>query len=338
MRKTGSKKLDFSEIAKELLGILYEEYKNELTEDQQSVVDTLRENIRKLDKIINYNKTIQNTISKYYSPGAGWNEVLYEKRRNKTDQELFQVCSEILSILRNKKVLKQDLVVYRQQADGSINIYYGKESNLPNAKKVKGDSDSEWAEQIRYVVKDFKDKNQMIKASADSLFVSHYENFKKIATGHHQATTSLNSKYIANEFNNGHIIEAFQRHLRYQHDILEISEDVINNFNPLDKNISPQLVVINLWYSINSSPWYTGGDVDFLQVKGNNPTLASVLSVHEVASKLLYWVHNRTQFSAEDFNKMFTQGSFTDMSNFDLQNVAERSLNELIGEIASKTK
>lgn len=332
MRKTSSEKLDFSEIAKELLDTLYGNYKDNLTEDQQKVANTLQKNISKLDKLINYNKAVQNT-SKYYSTEAGWNEVLYKKRRNKTDQELFQVCSEILSILRSNAVLDQDLVVYRQQDDGSINIYYGKESKLPNAKEVAGNNNSDWAQQIQYVVNDL----EKIKVSADSNFASHYENFKKIATGQHQATTSLSSKYMANKFNNGHVIEAFQRHLFYQHGISEISEEIINSFNPADKNISPQVVVVNLWYSINSDAWYTGGDVGFLQIKGNNSTLASAISVREVASKLLYWVHNRTQFSADDFNKMFTQGTLSDMLNSDLQNIAERNLDELIEEISTKT-
>lgn len=332
MSGTSSEKLDFSEIAKELLDTLWGNYKDNLTKDQQKVVTALRKNISKLDKLINYNKVIQNA-SKYYSTEAGWNEVLYEKRKNKTDQELFQVCSEILSILRSKAVLDQDLVVYRQQDDGSINIYYGKESKLPNAKEVAGDNDSDWAQQIQYAVKDLK----KIKASADSNFVSHYENFKKIATGQHQATTSLSSKYMANKFNNGHVIEAFQRHLYYQHEISKISKDVINNFNPTDKDISPQVVVVNLWYSINSDAWYTGGDVGFLQIKGDNSTLASAISVREVASKLLYWVYNRTQFSADDFNRMFTQGTLDDMLNEDLQNIAKRNLDKLIEEIGQKS-
>lgn len=333
MRKTSPEKLNFSEIAKELLDTLWGNYKDNLTENQQKVADTLQKNISKLDKLINYNKATQNT-SKYYSTKAGWNEVLYQRRENKTGQELFQVCSEILSILRSNAVLDQDLVVYRQQDDGSINIYYGKESKLPNAKEVARKNNSDWAQQIQYVVKDL----EKINVSANSNFVSHYENFKKIATGQHQATTSLSSKYMAKKFNMGHVIEAFQRHLFYQHKISEISKDVINNFNPADKDISPQIVIINLWYSINSDAWYTGGDVGFLQIKGNNSTLASAISVREVASKLLYWIHNRTQFSADDFNKMFTQGTLSDMLNSDLQNIAERNLAELVEQIGQKSE
>lgn len=318
--------LNFSEVANELLSKLYENYKGNLLENRLPVEEALTEAIQKLDSLLDYTKVVENTSS-HYRTENGWNSVLYERRSNTLDEELFQVCSEILSLLRSKAVLDQDLVVYSETSDGGLKISYGKESNLPNA-KVRG----EGAEaEILYAIRDLKS----IKAKKNSNFVNHYNNFKRIALGELKRTKSLSEKFANNKFNMGHVIEAYQRHLFYMENIKKIDEEVIENFVPCN-NMTSKNVIINLWYSINSDPWFVGGDVGDLQIKGNNRKLASVLSVREVASKLLYWVHNSTNFNSEDFNKMFNDPMKETFEEV-LKEVGNKTLKQLVKEIGQKS-
>lgn len=327
--------LDFSEIANNLLDVLYKNYKGNLTEDQMAVSSALEKSIKELDSLIKYTEVEQRNDSLFYRTEAGWNEVLYKRQENATDIRLFQVCTEILSLLRNNAILDQDIVIYSQTRGGGLKVYYGKESNLPTMRETDGKTKSDWGQQVQYLLKGMEE--QMVKAEKNSNFVNHYNKFKKIALGKVRETRSLNQKYAEKKYNMGHVIEAYQRHLFYNDNIKQIDSDTIENFIPCDK-VTPRNVIINLWYSINSDPWYTGGDVGNLQVKGNNRTLASAISIREVASKLLYWIHNRTNFKKEDFDRMFTQGAVTDDFNAILKEMSGKTLNELVEQIGQKSQ
>lgn len=259
----------------------------------------------------------------------GWSEFIYQKNKSASYEKIFKICSEVLDILRTGGMEKPlQLVVYSTDSTGTINkVYYGEETKA--AMKVAGSEN-----EIQYIKDEVSLK--MRELSEENLLVKHYNNFRRgINTNHH--LLEVREKIRDNKINEGHVIEAFQRHLYFQHKIHSINENTFNDLSLVEDPIPSKFIAINLYYAINNDPWWSGGDVGNMQVKADNLRLASIKSIEAVATKILEMMAHYKTFSAKNFKEMFTQGELDRMVRQDPSRVGQKTIKELCSIIASKS-
>lgn len=269
----------------------------------------------------------ENKLS-YYN-AERWGDFIYQKKSRVTWGKVFKICSEILDILRTGHLDEHlQLVVFSTSKDGSLSkVYYGDESKVSSLRSKRDKDDRE---ELQFNLK--KAKLKMQDLEKDNLFAQHYNEFKKAI----ENSEELNEKYSSNKFNEGHIIEAFQRHLYFQHNITRMNEDVFNDPS-LKEPVSLKMVAINLYYAMNSEGWWTGGDVGSMQDKGKNRTLASLMSIKMVASRLFSLVQHYENFDVNNFKELFTQGELDQMSEEDPKRVGNQAIGDLISSIGGRT-
>lgn len=319
--------------------IIYQVAKNEKEDKIDSVS---KESIKKLNNLfIRLKKMLEderrtekskNNLS-YYNSEKGWSDFLYQLKDQKDYIELFNICSEILDIIRYDDPSQEiELTVFSVFDDGRINLYVGKETSFTTSigkEDYKYNGEKKTRDILQFQIKDAKDK--LMQFSRDSLFAKHFSNFQNKAE-----EIRIKSNLTDKSFNQGHIIEAYQRHLYYQHGLTELSMDTISNIK-LDR-LTKKIVAINLYYSMNSDAWFAGGDVGKFQIKGNNRKIGTIMSIQAVASKLLEIYNNRMNFDEKTFKKLFTQKDYKDMTKNDPENLGKRKLNQMYEILGSKNK
>lgn len=278
----------------ELLRENYQEYSEEALKDIANQAILKLEELQKLFKSNTYNNTASER-SIYHAGHSkyNWDETLYRIKKKEFYPQVLKLIIEILDILRGEP-LTIDIYKTEKNDKGQIikiTHYHGKEAELSFTSK-KSKYGKYITEEIGYI-KDNLEKEEIYEKAR----LAHFENFEKIAISHFQEKKN---------FNEGHIIEAYQRHLSaVQHD---------NSFND---QVTPEHVAIMLYYSINNDPWWVGGDVGMSQVKKyNNDRLASQKSIRMVANRLLHMAESPDNFK-DDFNKAFTQSEIDDMANYE---------------------
>lgn len=248
-------------------------------------------------------------VSQYYSSEKGWNEYLYKIRSVDNYTQALHLITEILDLIRGEPLI---LKVFKIERDvngkvSSITQYEGKESQVDIVvRKVKyGNIEKEEIHYLR--------ENLERQKIVDEHFIRHYENFENIAKNHFQKHKK-DSRYT--NFNEGHIIEAYQRHLAWM------------PHKDYTDRISTKHVAIMLYYSMNSTGWWKGGDVGYMQIKGDNTRLATQKSIRMVANKLIQMYQNPNTFTPENFKKMFSINNLEEMADY--EKISKRTLKELL--------
>ena len=276
----------------------------------------------------------QNNLSQY--PVKDWGDFIYQKNEKATWEEIFHICTDILDIIRTGNLdnpLKA--VIYSTDKNtGITKIYIGNERDLDvSIYQEKTKSGEITRESLIYTITDAKLK--LTELNSSNLFAQHYLKLKK-AIETRKDLEPIKQRLENKTINEGHIIESYQRHLYFQHNIKNLDSDTILNFKE-NENIPTKIIAINLYYSINSDPWFSGGDVGLMQIKGTNRRLASLMSVKMVASKIFELVKHRQNFNVEDFRKLFTQDDLNNMIKEDPQNIGKKTIKELVNSIGTKT-
>lgn len=262
--------------------------------------------LEKLKKLFDLRTGTTNNLD-YYSTNKGWSQYLYKIKKDTDYTKALHLITEILDLIRGEPLI---LKVQKIQKDENgkviqINDYEGKESEVDLSIRNK---ESEYKKEIHYQFN--KLKKQVI---TDKAFLQHYENFEKIANEHF--------KY--KKFNEGHIIEAYQRHLYYVQHSERYSEDI-----PVPH------VAIMLYYSMNSTGQQKGGDILFSQIKGENTQLATQMSIIAVASKLIEIYRMPEKFDLQSFNKLFKVEIQEEMADY--EKLKDYTIDQLLKEINQK--
>lgn len=319
-------KEDAQFISKLIAGVTDKEIKS----ISKKTIQELNRLFKQLEQML-YKQGSQNKLN-YYSSKSGWAEFLYNvKGGDKFYPELFSICLKILEIIRTGESEEgYTLIVYETQQpySGMMNIYFGTESNVPTSVKIK-----DGAKELDYVARDIQ---KTIHLQSNTAFARHYNNFYNVAMDIKEKKEREGKKDV---FNEGHIIEAFQRHLYFQHKIQELTPEIALSFNGKERLTGNKWVPINLYYAMNSAGWWTGGDVGKMQIKGDNKKLASIMSVKAVASTLLEIYKDRENLKPEErFKQLFTQGDQEKMAQADPNHLANLAVNEIIDLIGNSNK
>lgn len=280
-----------------------QEKKKEIKEENISKV------LKKLDeltKLFDLRTRHANNLGAYKTI-QGQSQYLYYIKKESNYTKALHLITEILDLIRDEPLM---LEVYKIQRDSKgrviqMQTFKGKEADVNLSLRNK---QSEQKKEIHYLTG--KLQREVI---TDKQFLQHYENFEKIANKH----------FSERHFNEGHLIEAYQRHLFYvQH---------LNN-NYLEEIPVPH-VAIMLYYSMNSTGQWKGGDILYSQIKGNNTQLATQMSIIAVSSKLIELYRNPEFFNLEDFNKLFKVDIQDEMADYEkLKNLGIEELKEEIGQ------
>lgn len=233
--------------------------------------------------------------------------------------EAYKLVIEVLDILRGTSLE----IVIQKYEKGKLVVYKGKEIDL--VLKNNGSR-----RQIEYDLKASADK---IKAIAvNEAFQKHYENFRNIANEHIKHTWAApkenSKKRLYGRANEGHITEAYQRHL-----ILRHGTDDFNNFSA--EKLSIPEVIILLYYSLGNTPWYKQGDIGYLQVKQNNTYLASYSSIGN-AIRQLQALFDAETFDVNEFNKAFTASDQDQITDY--LDLPKEKLEKIIDEVMKNNR
>lgn len=294
-------------LEQNLINMLEEVYKDatkeELIEKARIVVKKLEE-LSGLFQMGSVYENIASEKSIYHAGGQyQWDQFLHKIKSKENYTKALHLITEILDILRGEP-LQLDVYKVEKNDKGktiSITHYHGKEADvsLITSKTKYGKN---FVEEIQYI-KENLEKNEIF----DEAFVRHYDKFETVAMGFQKSKN----------FNQGHIIEAYQRHLY-----------VVQHSDKFSDRLTKKHVAIMLYYSTKNAPWWTGGDVGMSQIKNyNNQRLASQKSIRMVANRLITMAQNPDTF-VSDFKKIFTQQELEDM--IDPENLSQYSLNELL--------
>lgn len=359
-------------MSREILNQIHKKIAKGLEEENEEQRSKREATVKQLTKLLQelegFYKTAENKIKKYENTfsyyghnkgGRDFGKYIFQKREDVSYEQMFRTCSDILNILRSYSLDEgiQLVVIKSSGKDDNgethfTNVYFGDEHTLKDIKAVqetftdKKTNEKKVIEKITYVTTDksltkMYSGTGMKEAVENSLFGKHYNEFKNLIND--DRLKNLKKRYggSGGSINEGHITEAYMRHLYFKHKITEISREVIDNFNPTDK-ITPQEFAIQLYYSINNDAWYTGGDIFKMQIKGDNKKLASLMSVKAVCSALFDLIQDmhsnkKNKFDVKRFNSLFTQEDQIRMSKRDPERLAKKELDELISMIGSKS-
>lgn len=285
-----------------------------VTEDQfqknKQNVTLIMEKLEELSNLFDLSpQGVYENKSTYYSAYEGWNSILYRIKSVNNYTLALHLITEILDLIRGEPLI---IEVYKIERDAENNItsmkkYIKKESELAlQQRKIKyGKS---FHEEIHYLQSSLEEQEIVDKA-----FIKHYETFERLAKQNFQKHKG--EKRYTN-FNEGHIIEAYQRHLIWDRDT--------DYRDPITK----KKVAIMLYYSMNSTGWWKSGDVGYTQIKGDNTRLATQKSIRMVANKLIQMYQNPETFTPEEFQKMFTSNELDEIADY--EKLSKRTLNDLL--------
>lgn len=291
-------------IIKMLKSVYTEASQEEILKQSELAVKKLNE----LSDLFNPNHVYENIASgnSIYRTGGKyqWDQFLYAIKNKEYYTKALHLITEILDILRGEPL---QLSVYKIEKNDEgkvikITNYQGKEADVSLISK-----DTKYGNKFVNEIQYLKD-NLEKEEDFSKHFIRHYEKFENIAISHFQKNKN---------FNQGHIIEAYQRHLM-----------VVQHENKFKDNITPKHVAIMLYYSTKNAPWWTGGDIGMTQVKNyNNQRLASKKSIRMVANRLIHMAQS-PKFFEQDFYKIFTPEELDNIG--DSENLQKYTLNQLL--------
>lgn len=288
-------------------------------EEVQNRVNKILEKIEQLEKIFDTKGTIwgkDNTYlnqSSYYNSSKGWVEELYKTKNNNQLPKALKIILEIFDLIRPEPLM---LDVYKTERDDKGNVvsikHYQKQESELKLKRNKKQRIIEY--DLQDLIKNAEKIEEMNQA-----YLKHYQTFEKVAKSHYQRHS--NDKATRYNFNEGHIIEAYNRHVKWNNDDEHFSDGLVR---------SPKHVAIMLYYSMNSKGWWEGGDIGFSQIKANNVRLASEASIKQISNKLIQMKNNPDLFTPEEFKKMFTYDEKEELCDY--QTLARKTLKQSVQE------
>ena len=289
-------------------------------EQAQKVLNLIEE----LNKLFRTNGKIKedsmnSNLYQTYATKEGWADYVYYINRKTNYNRAFQIIGEILDILRNSNSI--GIEIYKTEKDSKgkvINITKytaDREIDLPLSSNTSGNS-------VRYLLSQIQNQERM-----EDAFVQHYNSFAKIATKHYQKVVNTvtnektKKKTIYHNFNEGHIIEAYRRHLMWN-----------GHKQNFTDSIKKKHVAIMLWYSLNSTGWWAGGDIGYTQIKGDNTKLATYRSIREVATIFLNIIRKpQKDLDIAKIKKLFSLHTLDSM--VDPQNLVDKDISEFVDEV-----
>ena len=282
---------------------------NQKLENIEENVNLVIDKLKELSDLFDLSSSMYPNDSSYYSVKDGWNNYLYRIQSVENYPKALHLITEILDLVRGEPLILEVYKINRNDKGhvASITRYIGKESNV-GLKNVTMKYNDSITEEVHFL-KDNLEKQKII----DKAFLKHYENFENLAYIHFHKHEK--EKKYAN-FNEGHIIEAYKRHI------------VWNNDDNYTDKLSKKHVAIMLYYSMNSTGWWKGGDIGYIQMKGNNTRLATQKSIRMVANKLIQMYKNPSTFTPEEFHKMFTANTIEEMAEY--KKLSKKTLEDLL--------
>jgi hypothetical protein len=352
-------------IAKQIMHQIYvDDYKGQLDKKKRIIVNSLAKKIKDLDAMKAHVVMEKNTLNTY-TKKTGWTEYLIARSDDLSNVDdvdfydnLFNLSVEILEVIREQKELEKNIIIYSidKKKGGQIkNIYESNESDLQkNIETVKTEKNV-LKDYLKYKVPNSITTPEVKKSNGFEAFNNHFKNFYRIATSeegfkerYSPDEVTESGKKKRGKYNVGHITEAYQNHLVWKDNFLAKGKEnlglLIENFvdDQSSTHMDKESVAINLYYSINSDPWFSGGDVVFYQIKANNRKLASINSIKAVASRILSWIQNPQELSEEEFNKTFRQKASgidpIEGLKEDMNSLTDKTLDELLNMIGNKAK
>ena len=299
-RSEESKSIEYK-LLKDLSNVVYKEKRRVDSE----TVRQLRKKFEELKSLVSKDFYLINE-NKYYISYFG--KIKLNKLINEADiySKAYKLVVEILDILR-KDVLK--IVIQKTVKDDEgrerVILYTIKESELETYLSFSEDK-IDHTKSLTYHL-----KNMEKEITTSLSYTKHYENFRNIIL---DMTKKRDGKEYK-KYNDGHIIEAYQRHIYMEHKGHNVMHDKFNE--PIDKRKA--IILFNM--SINSDPWWVGGDIDMFQIKGDNSSLGSMYSIIVTTNKLVQMYDkliktNNTKDFIDDFQQAFIKRGENDLINF----------------------
>lgn len=262
---------------------------------------------KQLENALKYYKGSQTVSSKY----RRWSNIMIREKTygqlrknasNATKLQVYEACNSLINILLSREQTIQYALYY---VDGKgqvrrLGIDKFTRSNFVQSSKM-----------LRLSLARVKKQED----EQDQTLSKHYRNFYDVIKKTYNGTIGKD------RINEGHIAEAFERHLQNLH----------TEYPYEDKN---DINITETWEymreSLNQSGWWTGGDIGNIQVKSffNDSTirLSSINSLEEVGNFLL-WICNNPQQLEKD-NKEFIKYAI----NFFTQKNIDSTIDDLVTE------
>lgn len=238
----------------------------------------LNSKLRKADQEIK----VHSSFSKAFKMAEKYSYKVLQ-RKKMTARQLINLQKECQAIIfqltgdLNKGLENIEYAVYYKNSKGEIVRIQS--TKIP----TKGLRRSESNDALRLSTKvknifDKEVKNQELQINMNT----HYQHMKKILENSSRLKTAL---FTSGTINEGHLAEAFERHLQLQHRAIllnSISSD------PMTDSIDVREAWRLLGLSLGKAPWWTGGDVDNVQVKSIFKGEVSIASLTSIEGLINY--------------------------------------------------
>ena len=265
---------------------------------KKNYVNLLDKKFKQLNEVLSEEEKVEEVINSagWWRDVAGFEDVHANDRHVSNYQLAFKLVNEIASMLRMEPEII--LRVQNETKKGTF-VYELSESKIKTGIRERENESGKKIRELYYKLDDIK-KDSERTGKVQKAFQEHYKVFfNYLITYQREKNTRYN-------FNEGHIIEAFYAHIAQRHS----SESFYKNFSRNDEQDSNfhQDALINLYYAINNASWWTGGDIDNFQIKGENRRLASLISIRMAANELMYLYQNLGKIDAAEWWRKFEKG------------------------------
>lgn len=240
--------------------------------------------------------------------------------------EALALETQILDLLR-----KQELsILIHETVRNSAGEIVGVNQAFTLEKKLRLSDVRSGGENAQDYIAYLKEKTKELKIinKRQEAFVKHYDSYYRTALDIIGGEKKLKKLSKNDSLNEGHIIEAFYRHMNYWHGGVLYDKD--ENYT---EELNPRYVAIEL-HLRDVKPWFTGGDLNSIQIKGDNDKLASLLSIEKVADKLLMMYEDPT---GKIIDKQLKETFFSNMDQHPIDYDDEAILKDLVNDKALKT-
>ena len=311
------------------LKIIYEKYSKE--EESELYSDIKFHNTT----VFNKNNFDPSLFKKY--------RVLFETRKNKIDKpkiidDMYKKIINITNILSGRTDLhyaiyfREGEKIYRSYLEGDIDV-----------KNLTLTGQNEISAKHRLSINNTKFKKwAMAKSQNRALDVTeHYNEFLSYLQKTYKGKIKIPSNQGINE---GHIIEAFERHLYNEHNsLVKQNKGEMKSLGKYDWDEDEPWRLLRI--SMGNDPWYTGGDVENIQVKFLNKgqserQVTTFNSIEDMYNFLNYLINDNEGLKDEDFKRRAEQTAKLLYNKVDeeINNYANKTAEEIIKNINESFK
>ena len=265
---------------------------------KKNYVNLLDRKFKQLDEVLTKEERAEEVIQSawWWRDVAGFEDVHANDRHVSNYQLAFRLVNEIASMLRMEPEII--LRVQNETQKGTF-VYELSESKMKTGIRERENESGKKIRELYYKLDDIK-KDSERTGKVQKAFQEHYQIFSNYLITYQR---KINTRY---NFNEGNIIEAYYSHIAQRHS----GESFYKNFSRNDEQDSDfhRDALINLYYAINNAGWWTGGDIDNFQIKGENRRLASLISIRMAANELMYLYQSLGKIDAAEWWRKFEKG------------------------------